>query len=227
MLMEDMKPGKPLEIFVDREGYRYRLLSKVEESEMGKVYISLIASGRRIFRFQDTDYIELIYKDGERMWKWKGLTGGLATLDSENVHYLESVKEGETYNRRSAFRVKLGVEHIITKLIPKDKSKYLENEDLSNGDYEFIQVPCVIKDLSEMGVGIYTNEKMDISTIVELRLPTREGTLKMVGRVVRTESGDFGKYREFYGCGFSKVDRKLAKYLFALQREQLKKERGE
>lgn len=226
MLMENMKPGKPLELFVNREGYRYRLLSKVEAAEFGKVYISLIASGPRIFRFLPSDHIELIYKEGERMWKWKGLTGSIATLDGEQMHCLESLKEGEIYNRRNSFRVRMGVEHTIIKLIPKPVDSMSE-EGMSDEDYEIFEIPCAIKDLSENGIGIYTNDKMDIGTMIEVNLPTTEGLLKMVGNVVRTESGDFGRYREFYGCSFNQVDRKLSKYLFALQREQLKRERGE
>lgn len=230
--MENMKPGKPLELYVNRSGYRYRLLSKVEASGFGKVYITLIASGSRIFHFSSTDHVELIYKDGERMWKWADVKGSVAELEGEKVHCLESVKEGESYNRREAFRVRLGVEHTITKLIPREKEEEESSEkdmntDILDEDYEFITLPCVIKDLSETGVGIYTNDKMDIGTLLELRIPTKEGVLKMSGSVVRTESGEFGKYREFYGCSFSRVDRHLKKYLFALQRKQLRKERGE
>lgn len=226
MLMEDMKPGKPLELFVNREGYRYRLLSKVEAAEFGKVYISLIASGTRIFRFLPSDHIELIYKEGERMWRWKGLKGSIATLDGDQLHCLESLKEGEVYNRRYAFRVRLGVEHTITKLIPKALNTE-KKESMSDEEYETFEIPCVIKNLSENGIGIYTNDKIDIGTLIEVKLPTRDGVLKMVGNVVRTESGDFGKYREFYGCSFNQVDRNLSKYLFTMQRAQLKKERGE
>lgn len=228
MRMDNMKPGKPLELYVSREGYRYRLLSKVEGCSIGKVYISLIASGSRVFRFLSTDQLELIYKDGDRMWKWHGLKGSVALLDGERVHCLESLKEGEVYNRREAFRVHLGVELVITKLVPKKQEEEAGNmpeDDLD--DYERIKVPSVLKDLSETGAGIYTNDKMDIGTMIEIEIPAKDGVMRMLGNVVRMESGDFGKYREFYGCGFSQVDRRLGKYLFALQRAQLQKERGE
>lgn len=227
MHMEDMKPGKPLELYVNREGYKYRLLSKVEASEIGKVYISLIASGTRVFRFLNTDQVELIYKDGERMWKWGNVEGSVELLDGEKVHCLKSFKEGESYNRRDAFRVHLGIELAVIKLLPKTKEEK-ENDIIDeNSEYKEVRIPCVIKDLSETGVGIYTNDKMDIDTMLEVQLPSKDGVMKMRGNVVRKESGDFGKYREFYGCNFQQVDRRLGKYLFMLQREQLKKERGE
>lgn len=228
MQMENMKPGKPLELFVNREGYRYRLISKVEDASFGKVYISLIASGSRVFRFSHTDQIELIYKDGERMWKWSDVKGSIGSLDGEKVHCLESLKDGEVYNRREAFRVRLGLENTITKLLPRKQGEEAEEdmgEGLSDEDYEFIKVPCVIKDLSETGVGFYTNDKINIGTLIEMKLSTKEGIMKMVGNIVRTESGEFGKYREFYGCSFSRVDRNLRKYIFALQRQQLQRER--
>lgn len=226
MLMENMKIGKPVELFVDREGYRYRLLSKVEAAEEGKVYITLIASGTRVFRFLTSDYIEFIYKEDGRMWKWKNVKGSITSLDGEQVHCLESTKEGEVYNRRDSYRVRLGVEHIITKLIPKPAEAALE-DNMEEEEYEAFQIPCVIKDLSENGIGFYTNDKMDIGTRVEVKIPTKEGVLRMIGNVIRAESGEFGKYCEFYGCGFSQVDKKLSKYLFTQQRLQLKKERGE
>ncbi len=230
MQIHEMRPGKPLELFVTREGYRYRLVSKVEAVEKDKVYISLIASAGRIFRFLPSDEVDFIYKDGGRMWRWNGVTGSVAMLDDEKVHCLESEKEGEVYNRRNAFRVHLGAEHVFEKMIPKEtqeevpkknKGAFLEDE------YDFIKVPCVIKDLSEGGVGIYTNDKMDIGTRIEITFPARQGPLKVAGEVVRRSSGDYGKYREFYGCSLDKIDNNLSRYIFDLQRLQLKKERGE
>lgn len=109
--------------------------------------------------------------------------GSVAELEGEKVHCLESVKEGESYNRREAFRVRLGVEHTITKLIPREKEEEESSEkdmntDILDEDYEFITLPCVIKDLSETGVGIYTNDKMDIGTLLELRIPTKRAYLR-------------------------------------------------
>jgi hypothetical protein len=231
--MEDMKMGNPLELYVIRDGYKYRLLSKVEDAAFGKVYITLIASGHRVFRFLDTDELDLIYKEGERMWLWRNVKGKVDTLDGYQVHCLESLKEAETYNRREAFRVRLGREQTITKLLPKKKAEkellnLVESEDaLTDEDFDFISVPCVIRDLSETGAGIYTNDRMELGTLVEIELTGEKHILKMIGTIVRSEIGEYGKYSRFYGCNFYRVDKNLGKYLFAVQRYQLKKERGE
>ena len=44
MLLENIPLGRTLEIYIDREGYRYRLVSKVEEAKSNQVCVSLIAS---------------------------------------------------------------------------------------------------------------------------------------------------------------------------------------
>ena len=49
MLLENIPLGRTLEIYIDREGYRYRLVSKVEEAKSNQVCVSLIASNGRAF----------------------------------------------------------------------------------------------------------------------------------------------------------------------------------
>ena len=51
MLLENIPLGRTLEIYIDREGYRYRLVSKVEEAKSNQVCVSLIASNGRAFQF--------------------------------------------------------------------------------------------------------------------------------------------------------------------------------
>lgn len=231
MLMKEMKAGKPLELYIIRDGYRYRLTSKVEDTAPGKVFIPLIISRGKIFRFLDTDKLELIYKDNDKMWRWTDIKASLSTLENVKVHRLESTKEGEPYNRRSAFRVRLGQEHFATKLVPKNEvsGDFVEEDfeaGLWSGDYEYVRIPCVIKDLSENGIGIYANDKLSIGALLEVRINTQEGEMKMLGKVVRADSGDFGKYKEFYGCTLLRTDRNLGKFLTIAQRQQLKKSWG-
>ena len=44
MLLENIPLGRTVEIFVDREGYRYRLTSKAEYVDKKKICVTLIAA---------------------------------------------------------------------------------------------------------------------------------------------------------------------------------------
>ena len=60
MLLENIPLGRTLEIYIDREGYRYRLVSKVEEAKSNQVCVSLIASNGRAFQFHAEDDMHCI-----------------------------------------------------------------------------------------------------------------------------------------------------------------------
>lgn len=243
MRMEGMKVGKGLDVFITREGYKYHLVSKVEKAENNKVFISLIASGKRIFRFLNTDEIEIIYRDGDRMWKWTHVKGGITKLDGEDVHFLQSNKDGISYNRRDAFRVPVNREVNLLVYTPKadeeqtestesDKKwssyRYQECDEFSGLEMELYNrqvIPVFLKDLSEGGMGIYSKFPLKEGTTVVLDFMTEMGKMLCKGEIIRSSSGNFGKYSLLYGCEFSQVDKNLGKYLFKLQREILHRER--
>lgn len=244
MRMEGMKVGKGLDIFVTREGYRYHLVSKVEEPQKNRVMISLIASGNRVFRFLNTDDVEIVYRDGDRMWKWEHVKGGFAKLEGSNVHYLESKLDGITYNRRDAFRVPFHKETNISVYIKKasEEESKTEDEILKNANGSYISasdefsgldlehynkqvVEVLLKDLSERGIGFYSKLPLREGAIVVVELTTEMGNMFCKGEIVRTAKGDFGRYSLLYGCEFSQSDKNLGKYIFKLQREVLRKER--
>lgn len=243
MRMEGMKVGKGLDIFVIRAGYKYHLVSKVEKAEKNRVLISLITSGKRTFRFLNTDDVEIIYRDGDRMWKWTGVKGGITKLDDENVHYLESSLDGTSYNRRDAFRVPVNQEVNILVYTPKEEEEIIENvnADEKINNYRFQQcdefsgleltkynrqdMSVFLKDLSEGGMGIYSKIPLQENAIIVLEFMTEMGKMLCKGEIIRSAKGNFGKYSLLYGCEFSQIDKNLGKYLFKLQREILRKER--
>ena len=65
MLLETIPLGRTVEIYVDREGYRYRLTSKVEYADEKKVCVTLIAARGRAFKFMPEDNVSIIYRDNE------------------------------------------------------------------------------------------------------------------------------------------------------------------
>ena len=73
MLLQEMKIGSGVEIYITRDQYRYRVASKVEGTAPGKAHVSLISAGTRVFAFKPSDHIEIIYKEHDKMWKFSGV----------------------------------------------------------------------------------------------------------------------------------------------------------
>ena len=85
----------------------------------------------------------------------------------------------------------------------------------------------MIKDVSENGAGIYSDEELEIDDEIFFDIPSSYGNLSVKAVVVRKlkmQSID-SRYDFYYGCMLTKTDRRLLRYIFELQRELLKKQR--
>lgn len=218
MLIKDLQVGKTLEILIDREGYHYRFVSKIEGVTANSVAVSLIATAKRSFHFEDTDKVTIVYR-GERMWKWENVKPGMALFEGSPVHTFSSWLEGTTYNRREAFRVPIG-ESILMRRIVKVKG---EGDEIIDRHIPF---EALLSDLSLSGAGIYTNEDVGKEESILIDLPTKFGLISCKGKVVREAEVYDKPFRHFYGCEFSEVKNALEKYLVERQRLILQKERG-
>lgn len=236
MQLEDVKVGKGIELQVNRDGYRYRLLSTVEGIGKNKIYITLIASGARVFRFLSSDHVELIYRDENRMYKWSDVKPALELWDGDHVHSFYSEQPGEHFNRRSAFRLSFAEDMIFHHFVMVEKEEQDETSnsiirdiDEYGNDRERVKdIACsgILKDMSESGAGFLVDDKLDIGAIVGFEIPGLTGQpMYLKGTVVRHETSQHGRFFEFYGMRFTRVDKNLRKYLFEQQRLILKKQR--
>lgn len=235
MLLTDIKAGRPIEIFINRQGYRYRLVSKIEEVGEDCIYISLIATRTKIFQFETTDKIDFVYRIDDRLWKWSGVRGTTGDLEGKTVHCLHTKKEGETYNRRNAFRVFMGIEvpmflftlkpDISEETLEKIKrgKRIVKEEDL----YDIKKCTCLIKDLSENGIGFFANEAIDVKTNLSINIPSSFGTFHLKAEVIRAAEEHFKLYKNYYGCTITESEKGLTKFIFDLQRKQLYKRRSD
>lgn len=231
MQLKDMKVGKSIDILINREGYNYKLVSKVEEIGVGKVYISLITARNRVFMFKPEDKVQFIYKTDERLWVWGGAKGSVEELDGEKVHCLTVLDNAKSYNRRNSYRVMIGEEICMRKYVVKPGADFSQEEDEEipieiDPRYDVIRFEGKLKNLSESGIGIFTNEPLKEEEEIYADIPTKFGMMASVAKVKRAVDEREGDYRTFYGCEFTKSDKRLGKYLFELQREQLKKTKG-
>ncbi len=230
MRLENLKVGRGLEIYVTRAGYRYRLVSTIESTMQGKVYITLIASGSKVFRFLDTDEVDIIYRDETHILQWDKVKGTIETVDKTPMHCFASNKEGVSFNRRESFRVDIGDEIVLYRFHHKEaieKAEELEMDDYGNevGTVTVEEFEGFLKDVSENGCGFYTNQLLNIGDEIGFPLFTSFGSMYFKGEVVRHMERRNDKFMEFYGCTFLRSDKNLGKYLFALQRERLQKQR--
>lgn len=93
LLLENIPLGRTVEIFVDREGYRYRLTSKAEYVDK-KICVTLIAARGKVFKFNPEDSISVVYRDSDNMWKWEECRAGMAKLDNSLIHFFEIKDKG-------------------------------------------------------------------------------------------------------------------------------------
>lgn len=230
MFLNDMEVGKSIEIFICRSGYKYRLVSKLEDVNEDNFSVTLITGRSKVFHFEDTDKIEIIYRHGHQLWRWTDLKVSIAVLDDNPVHQFLAVgdRKGGKFNRRDAFRVFIGEEVILTyyviKLIREITDGTAETEgEIAVGEVDFEMEHCygLIKDLSETGVGIFSNNEFDSGDELEFTLDTPYGMLKCKAEVVRINKESQGTYRYFYGCIFTGTSKNMVKYIYGLQRKRL------
>lgn len=222
MQIKEMVLGRKLEILVDREGYSYRLVSKVEGTVEGSVAVSAIVAKGRMFHFEETDDVTIIYRGEERMWKWDHVKPGLARYEGETVHTFSTKEQGQVYNRRESFRVPIG-ESLLMYRVKIEKAE--EDGEIKEIEKTF-PFEGLLADLSVNGAGLYTDEEMEIDTLIGFDMPTHLGIMSCRGKIVRRADVFDKPFRNFYGCEFVKTRKELERYLFERQRLMLQKQRG-
>ena len=219
MQIREMELGKKLEILLDREGYHYRFVSKVEGTAEGAVAVTLIAAKGRMFHFSETDDVSIVYRSGERMWRWDHVKTGVARLEGSAVHTFASKEQGHIYNRRESFRVPIGESLLMHRIVSKQE----EGEQITETEVPF---DALLADLSVNGAGLYSDCQMEIGATIVFEMPTNLGVLTCRGEIVRKTDVYDKPFQHFYGCDFTVVRKELERYLFERQRLMLQRERG-
>lgn len=243
MLLSEMKIGRPLEIYISREGYHYKVVSKIEDVSDGRVCVTLIASKTRVFEFLETDVVDIVYRDEDKMWKWKSVIGGVTEIDGDKLHCFYSDEEGESFNRRNAYRVFVGEKLIVQYMVHDakrlrefDDVDELHSETIFNYDasldlmradcFRYVDCRAVLKDISEDGAGLYMDQKLETGDELSFDFETEDfGVISCRARVIRRLESRQGAFKYYYGCRFKETSRNLSKYIYEMQRKQLRKAR--
>lgn len=244
MLLSEVRLGRPLEIYITREGYHYRIVSKIEYAEEGCVCVTLIANGKRVFQFLETDEVDIVYQEQDRMWKWSDVKGAVVSVEDERMHGFFAEGPGENYNRRNAFRLYFGKDLKIRYLVrdqqqlkSMQEKEALSSQIVYNYDstkdglleecYRYVECKAFLRDISEVGVGLYANERFLPEDTIEFSIYSEFGPIDCKAVVVRMREHVNGSFKNYYGCRFIETSRNLTKYLYEQQRIQLQNANSE
>ena len=237
MLLENIAIGRTIEIFVDREGYCYRLTSKVEAVNSKRVCVTYIAANGRAFSFDPDDNVKIVYRDSEQMWEWDNVRAGAGKLNNEAVHFFDIRDGGKSFNRRNAYRVAIEQQVMVgyydqfgttakssmMQVIPPKEGIIIPTE-MTIPKFE----KGMVRDISETGVGVCTNFEFRIDDGLFFRLKSPYGNINIRAQVVRKTElrASKNKYINYYGCVITESESKLAKYIFEIQRQNIREKKG-
>jgi len=236
MLLENLTIGKTIEINVDREGYCYHFVSKIELASKKRLCVSLIASNNKVFKFKPEDKVTIIYRDTEQIWEWDNVTAGIIKNDNFLMHYFDIADKGKSFNRRNAYRVLISEEVMIgyydqygttAKSADMQKTGPSGEEDVPPEMITPKFAKGYVRDISETGVGICTDYQFVIGDSMFFTIPSSYGELTIKAKVVRKTHMDASshKYINYYGCVLLQTENKLTKYIFDIQRKALRIQR--
>ncbi len=240
MKVSEIKLGSLLEIYIRRDGYNYKVISKVEYVDDTRVGVSPIASRTSLFRFKSTDIVDLVYRVDSKSWKWSKVKAGTATLnDGTKLHVFMTAEPSEVFNRRNTYRLPMSCEIDITYEIanwdetdPESKRNNSRTPELSiekalsyiSEAYQEIECKAYLRDLSEGGAAIFTNTELRKGDIVHFEFPYGEDTVKCRALVIRQMPSDNPGYRFGYGLNYIETSNNYVSFFFAEQRKMLREE---
>ncbi len=240
MNLSQVKPGSLLEIYIRRDGANYRVVSKVEYVDDKCIGVSPIASKTRLFRFADTDIVDIVCKQDDNSWKWAGVKPGILEFDDgTTLHCFVPVKEAETFNRRSTYRLPLDREITISyeKAITdadelaaqkKDSGRQTIEEVLDQISDRYCELTskAYIKDISEGGAAMSSEATLKKGDIISFEFELAYEPVKCKAVIVRVKPST-GKdyYENNYGVSFVETSTNFVKCFFAEQRKIINKKK--
>ena len=86
----------------------------------------------------------------------------------------------------------------------------------------------MIKDISENGAGIFTDEELEMEDELFFEIPSPYGNLLVKVFIIRKEEvkSVTNRFGHYYGCAIVESDQKLLRYIYDLQREILKRQKA-
>lgn len=234
MTLSEITIGSLLEIYIRRDGYNYKVISKIEYTDEKRIGVTPIASRRMLFRFRQTDMIDIVYRSEDKIWKWNRVKAGIATMpDGTKLHFFEPSAPAEKFNRRTTYRLSVGREidmryEVIDEMpesasAPRTPELSLDNAlKTVTARYREIQCRAYLKDISEGGAAVSTDVILRKGDIVIFEVTDGKTTVKLRAVVVRVRLDDEKSYfKHHYGLSFVETGDNFVPFLFEQQRKRL------
>lgn len=237
MDLSKVKPGSLLEIYIRRDGYNYRVISKIEYVDDKCIGVTPIASKTQLFKFLDTDLVDVVCKRDDNSWKWANVKPGYLELeDGTKLHTFTPSREAENFNRRTTYRLTIDKEITFSyeKPLFDDDKDVVKGDDMSidemidqiSNRYCELTAKAFLKDVSEGGAAISTDVILEKGDIISFEFELAFEPVKCKAIVVRVKPST-GKeyYARSYGVSFVETSTNFVKNFFAEQRRSLQRSR--
>ena len=234
MKLDEIRIGSVIDIYIRRNNSAYKTVSKVEYSDEKFIGVTPIASKHGLFRFHKEDDVDIVYREGDKYWKWEHVKTGIARRkDGSRLHIFSAPVKAVQFNRRTQFRFEIGTEiKMKYEIMKKD-----DNEGKGNGktpsvdldnillmlDEHYEEVECrgYLKDLSEGGASVETDVKLDKGVFVSFSIDSELGTVSLRGVIIRVKEDKHGYFDYTYGVSFVETSKNYMQYFYLQQRKQL------
>lgn len=234
MKLSDIGVGFPIEVFLKRDGYNYRIVTKVSYVRDNCIGIDPIASSQKLFRFRDTDEVDIVFREESKYWKWEKVKAGIATLeDGVQMHVFSVRGIAQEYNRRSQYRLPMDREITINVEVEDESFEETNYSNMTpdleieqalekiSERYKEVEYKAHLRDLSEGGASFDSDVELEKGAFVSFTLESELGPIYCRGVIIRARKDARGFYDYSYGCSFAETSKNYIKFFYEEQRRQL------
>ena len=234
MKLDDIKIGSVIEIYIRRNNSAYKTVSKVEYSDEKFIGVTPIASKHGLFRFHTDDEVDIVYREGDKYWKWERVKTGIARRkDGSRLHIFSAPVGAVHFNRRTQFRFEIGTEiKMKYERFKKDEETGTDKEKtpslaldnillMLDEHYEEVECRGYLKDLSEGGASVETDVKLEKGVFVSFEIDSELGPVQLRGVIIRVREDKHGYFDYTYGVSFVETSKNYMQYFYLQQRKQL------
>lgn len=218
MYVEYLKSGSRIQIQRPNDSPTGGFMCKTEVLllEKREVLIHAPVEGSRHVELQAGGKFTLRLLSDNAIYRFSATMVSFGTVDGFDVARFRIDDDGEKIQRRSAFRFNCVIP--VTFALIYTSGQQSEREE------------GIITDSSAGGAKIFTNKNLHVGYILNILLPLGENLLVVFGDVrTRTELSRNPKFNYQYGVRFSMMpesdQEQLIRFMYKLQREELKKAR--
>lgn len=168
------------------------------------VYVSAIKSAALVIPASKLKNVILVYKSEIGVYSFHELLPRSISYNGQSLYAINSEQEAMVINHRKAYRMFVGT-GIVARIIKVSGS-------VSN-------LYCILKDISATGMGIVSNQKIDMLSKIEITFNVnQEKKATLIGNIIHMN--EFANGKGFhYGCEFDEPNEMLGKYIAKKQEE--------